>query len=168
MMRAVRALRGGPTRAFEPTNHRPTPPAGPDVRQQTQPEAPTVAAPDQLPFAPPVAGPPAPEGIDTASVVEATPASVPPGENLTAEAPATENLPAKVAATEIPSTASVDSPTWAAPVDGECPDGYPVKAKLRSGIFHLPGMSAYDRTTPDRCYPDADAATADGLRVARR
>lgn len=55
-----------------------------------------------------------------------------------------------------------------APVDGTCPDGYPVKAKLRSGIFHPPGMSAYDRTAPDRCYRDGDAAAADGLRVAKR
>ncbi len=58
--------------------------------------------------------------------------------------------------------------SWQAPVDGSCPDGYPVKAKLRSGIFHLPGMAAYERTTPDRCYPSAEAAVADGLRPAKR
>jgi hypothetical protein len=58
--------------------------------------------------------------------------------------------------------------TWVAAVDGGCPDGYPVKAKLRSGIYHLPGMLAYQRTVPDRCYPTADAAAADGLRPAKR
>lgn len=57
---------------------------------------------------------------------------------------------------------------WLPPVDGSCPDGYPVKAKLRSGIFHLPGMQAYGRTNPDRCYPSAAAAEADGLRAAKR
>ena len=32
----------------------------------------------------------------------------------------------------------------------------------------LPGMFAYDRTRPDRCYPDAATAEADGLRPAKR
>ncbi len=59
--------------------------------------------------------------------------------------------------------------TWVEPApDGTCPEGYPVKAKLASGIFHAPGMLAYDRTTPDRCYPDEASAEADGLRKAKR
>jgi hypothetical protein len=58
--------------------------------------------------------------------------------------------------------------TWREPADGVCPEGYPVKAKLRSGIYHLPGMIAYQRTTPDRCYPTPEAAAADGLRAAKR
>ncbi|MCU1498244.1 MAG: hypothetical protein JWM47_2197 [Acidimicrobiales bacterium] len=65
-------------------------------------------------------------------------------------------------------TAEAEARSWAAPVAGACPQGYPVKAKVGSGIFHEPGMSAYDRTTPDRCYPDAAAALADGLRAAKR
>jgi hypothetical protein len=57
---------------------------------------------------------------------------------------------------------------WVAP-DGEtCPATHPVKAKLASGIFHEPGGQLYDRTTPDRCYRDADAAIADGLRASKR
>ncbi len=52
--------------------------------------------------------------------------------------------------------------------DGECPDGYPIKAKLSSKIFHSPGQLNYDRTTPDRCYVDAAAAEADGMRAAKR
>lgn len=59
-------------------------------------------------------------------------------------------------------------PTWVAPVDGACPEGYPIKAKLKSQIFHQPGGLAYDRTKPDRCYPTAEAAEADGLRAAKR
>lgn len=57
---------------------------------------------------------------------------------------------------------------WVAPVDGTCPADYPVKVKLRSGIFHQPGMLAYERTIPDRCYPTVDAAAADGFRPAKR
>lgn len=59
-------------------------------------------------------------------------------------------------------------PAWVAPTEGSCPAGHAIKANLRSGIFHLPGMSAYDRTNPDRCYAEAEGALADGLRVAKR
>ena len=52
--------------------------------------------------------------------------------------------------------------------DGSCPDTHPVKAKLTSGIFHLPGGQNYDRTRADRCYANAEAAEADGLRQAKR
>ncbi len=58
--------------------------------------------------------------------------------------------------------------SWTEPEDGECPASRPVKAKLSSGVFHLPGMMHYDRTNADRCYPDAAAAEADGLRQAKR
>jgi hypothetical protein len=51
--------------------------------------------------------------------------------------------------------------------DGTCPATHPVKAKLSSGIYHLPGGSNYDRTKADRCYLDAAAADADGLRAAK-
>ncbi|MFN8035554.1 MAG: hypothetical protein U0V73_06440 [Acidimicrobiia bacterium] len=70
--------------------------------------------------------------------------------------------PAPRAETEVAEAA------WVAPVDGNCPDGYPVKAKLASGIFHVPGGANYDRTLADRCYRDASAAEADGLRAAKR
>jgi hypothetical protein len=52
--------------------------------------------------------------------------------------------------------------------DGSCPTTHPVKAKLASGIYHSPGGGNYERTKPDRCYLDADAAEADGLRAAKR
>lgn len=57
---------------------------------------------------------------------------------------------------------------WVAPEGNACPVTHPVKAKLSSGRFHLPGMLAYDRTVPDRCYADAEAAEADGLTRAKR
>jgi hypothetical protein len=57
---------------------------------------------------------------------------------------------------------------WVEPVDGTCPTGHPVKAKLSSKIYHLPGMANYERTRPDRCYAGAAEAEADGLRPAKR
>jgi hypothetical protein len=51
---------------------------------------------------------------------------------------------------------------------GACPAHHPVKAKLTSGIFHVPGGANYGRTQADRCYVSADAAEADGLRAAKR
>lgn len=58
---------------------------------------------------------------------------------------------------------------WIEPDDiGECAPSHPVKAKLGSGVFHLPGMANYERTKADRCYADAAGAEADGLRQAKR
>ena len=57
---------------------------------------------------------------------------------------------------------------WVDPSGNICPDTHPVKGKLSSMIFQVPGNFAYDRTNPDRCYQSADAATADGMRPAKR
>ena len=57
--------------------------------------------------------------------------------------------------------------TWAAPVDGACPEGHPIKANDNSGIYHVPGGRFYERTNPDRCYPDEASAEADGYRRAK-
>ena len=59
------------------------------------------------------------------------------------------------------------SHTWVPPVDGLCPDGYPIKANDNSGIFHVPGGRFYERTVPERCYADAADAEADGYRRAK-
>jgi hypothetical protein len=57
---------------------------------------------------------------------------------------------------------------WVPPApDGSAPDGYPVKVKTSSGIFHVPGGRFYDRTVPDRCYPSEAAAEADGYRRSK-
>jgi hypothetical protein len=58
-------------------------------------------------------------------------------------------------------------PPWIEVADGPSPD-HPVKGKTKSGIYHLPGMLNYERTSPDRWYRDAAAAEADGLRPAKR
>lgn len=44
---------------------------------------------------------------------------------------------------------------------------HPVKVKLSSGIFHLPGTRNYERTNADRWYVSAEAAAADGFRASK-
>lgn len=87
-------------------------------------------------------------------------------------------IPAEPAVDPEPASASDPKPAadpapaadqlWVAPIDGACPPGYPIKGKLKSAIYHQPGGLAYERTNPDRCYPNAEAAEADGLRAAKR
>ena len=71
-------------------------------------------------------------------------------------------------ATPIPEAVITGSTPWVDPIAGECPVSHPVKAKLTSGIYHLPGGGNYDRTRAERCYTDAHAAIADGLRAPKR
>jgi hypothetical protein len=69
---------------------------------------------------------------------------------------------------EKPKTLATEAPPWVDPEEGACPVSHPVKVKLASGIFHVPGGLAYDRTTPDRCYRDTAAAETDGFRPSKR
>ena len=62
---------------------------------------------------------------------------------------------------------STSSPWVDAAESGACPAHHPVKAKLASGIFHVPGGANYTRTQADRCYLSAEAAEADGLRPSK-
>lgn len=104
-----------------------------------------------------------PEPVAVPQPVELTEAAV-----ARRRSPATVTIPVQVEPDDEVVIDLTDGSLWAAPVDGECPDGFPIKAKLSSGIFHLPGMSAYGRTHPDRCYASADDALLDGLRAAKR
>ena len=66
-------------------------------------------------------------------------------------------------------TTVTESAAWVAPSDdGAAPASHPVKVKVASGIYHVPGGIAYDRTVADRCYVDAAAAEADGFRPSKR
>lgn len=59
-------------------------------------------------------------------------------------------------------------PAWITPgANGDTPPTHPVKVKVSSGIYHLPGGRFYERTTADRLYPSADAAEADGYRPSK-
>ena len=67
-----------------------------------------------------------------------------------------------------PPQPAVDDSPWIEPApSGACPAHHPVKAKLASGIFHVPGGANYARTQPDRCYVSAEAAESDGLRQSK-
>jgi hypothetical protein len=85
-------------------------------------------------------------------------------------APATKAPAAKKAAKRAAKKASASTPlpAFVEPEGGVCPPTHPVKAKLASRLFHLPGMFAYDRTRADRCYLDAPTAVADGFTSAKR
>jgi hypothetical protein len=76
--------------------------------------------------------------------------------------------PRKAAAKKAAKTTVAALPAFVDPEGGVCPTTHPVKAKLASRLFHLPGMFAYDRTRPDRCYLDAPSAVADGFTSAKR
>lgn len=68
----------------------------------------------------------------------------------------------------VPSATETTAGGWTDPLeDGSCPISHPVKANDNSGIFHVPGGRFYDRTKPERCYADADAAVVDGYRQAK-
>lgn len=108
----------------------------------------------------------------TASVASVSTASTPrssasPGSSGSSAA---TKAAAPTASTEAAvDTAATESAAWVAPQDGgACPASHPVKVKVSSGIYHVPGGTAYDRTTPDRCYIDAAAAEADGYRPSKR
>jgi hypothetical protein len=55
------------------------------------------------------------------------------------------------------------------PGDGtpEAPDGYPVKGNQRSGIYHVPGGIAYDRTIASVYFRSPEAAERAGYRAAK-
>jgi hypothetical protein len=90
----------------------------------------------------------------------------PQPEPQTTTPPRTNPNPGTTAAA--PSATTTGAAAWVEPEAGTCPVGHPVKAKVASKIFHEPGMLAYERTTPDRCYRDAATAEADGFRRAKR
>jgi hypothetical protein len=94
---------------------------------------------------------------------EAAPAEWPPFEPRLVAGPPEQAVPSVPATQETGSAVA-----WVVPeVGGVAPNGYPVKVKLSSGIFHVPGGRFYDRTNPDRCYPDAAAAETDGYRPSK-
>jgi hypothetical protein len=77
------------------------------------------------------------------------------------------------AAAKAPESAVADSAAdpatgWVAPgAEGDCPTSHPVKGKVRSGIYHVEGNIAWERTNADRCYLSPEAAEADGYRAAK-
>jgi hypothetical protein len=105
----------------------------------------------------------------TATTV-AAPAAGRPESTSTAPARSAPSAPESTttgAAGSTTGAASSAGAKWVAPVDGACPDGYPVKANDNSGIYHVPGGRFYSRTVPERCYAVAGDAETDGYRAAK-
>ena len=125
----------------------------------------------------------APPAVDTRDRGPAEPEAAEPREHLDSEtvgtgaasgsapvprapAPAKKAAPRKAAVKK--AAAASAGTAWVEPDGKACPPTHPVKAKLASRLYHLPGMLAYDRTVPDRCYADPAAAEADGFSRAKR
>jgi len=136
--------------AFEPTPWTPAP----------VPSAPT----------PPPPAPAAPQPEATPAVAP-TPARTPPPAKAAPpkKAPPAKAAPAKAVKKAAKKAArTVPKPAWVEPVGNVCPPSHPIKVKLASRIFHVPGLLAYDRTNPDRCYTDERSAASDGFTRAKR
>ena len=146
----------------------PTPTSVPSLRKP-EVAAPTEPAPADLPL-PAEAGPvleSVPEPAPAPEPEPPTPLPEPPGPEPVAEEPPA--APAKAAPVKkAAKKKAAPARAWIEPVGDTCPGSHPVKGKLSSGIFHPPGMLAYNRTKPDRCYKDEQAAEGDGLRKAKR
>lgn len=139
-------------------------------------------APRATPLAEPVpvepaAAPAAPEAPAEVAPAEEPPAAEPPADEAARVEPSApvkpaqpaKRAPAKKAATRRAAPrAKAPQVAWVEPNGDVCPTTHPVKAKLSSKIFHLPGMLNYERTKPDRCYRDPASAESDGLRPAKR
>ena len=70
-----------------------------------------------------------------------------------------------LSAEPVPSAGTAE---WIVPgPDGAVPDSHPIKVKVTSGIFHVPGGRFYERTTADRLYPSAESAEAAGYRPSK-
>lgn len=159
-----------PTEPWPPLREDPAPVgaprAAPDPAPVLETMAERVAEPEVTADDPPRARR---EPLRAATPTDATPAAPAkqaakrPTPRKPAKAAAPKKAPAKRAAAK-----SAPAVAWVEPSGDVCPTGHPVKAKLASKIFHLPGMLNYERTRPDRCYRDAEAAESDGLRPAKR
>lgn len=152
------APRAAPT-APPATVPNPPPPIAPTPAAPTAAVAatPSVEAAKPAPAAKPTKVPGAAKTTKTAKPAPAAKAAK-TTQSAKALKPAAASAPRKKALTA----------RWVAPTGDVCPTSHPVKAKLASKIFHLPGMLNYDRTKPDRCYLDGSSAEADGLRAAKR
>lgn len=181
---AVRKL----TKPADPLPTPATPTGGPWPPLRPEAGAPDTGAPSTGTTAPPASGRvttpqsarPAPaeapgeaEGPAPADPTKAdTTPSPTPAEQVGAPAVVPEPDGTPVGDTADTAPVGTSAPTdrsWVESDDeGNCPDGYPIKANMKSKIFHSPGQLNYDRTNPDRCYIDSAAAEADGLRPAKR
>ena len=158
-----------------PVRTAPTPPpteaaAPPEPEAEPEPEPEPEAAP-------------APSAAVTAEAEPAPPAPPPPPAprsaaskddfNLAPDRPArpgaaSRETAKRAAVKRTSSKTSVAARAWVEPSGSTCPPSHPIKAKKPSFLYHLPGMAAYERTKPDRCYRDERSARGDGFLKAKR
>src|SRR5579875_3025022 len=142
--------------------------AGPGAAPEVAPERAIIVPPPP----PPVPAPPV-RRERAVTVAAAAPGAVltrplPPEEVAPPEPEPEPGLGASAETTAPAAPTAGDGPAWVEPIGTACPPTHPVKAKLSSHLYHLPGMLAYRRTHPDRCYRDAEAAERDGFVRAKR
>lgn len=83
-------------------------------------------------------------------------------------APSTKQAPLTKPATRRATQGSSNG-SWVKPDgSGLVPASHPVKAKVSSRVYRVPGMPGYERSVPDRCYESPEAAEADGFTRATR
>lgn len=173
---AVQALQRRADARGRPPAPPPWPPLDVDGDHQRPPAAAPATAEFSLPATEEEVGEAARATEREASELQQRLATAPPEAAVRTEARSSPVPPLSPLPPPIQMPAPVISPeppeppdsTWVEPDDGACPASHPVKAKLRSRVFHLPGMAHYDRTNADRCYRDGAAAEGDGFRQAKR
>ena len=154
------------TEPWPPITRAPAPPTGEAVETAPRTTAAAPPAEEAEPEEPPVLAEP-PEPADAAlSSIEA-PTTAPPPAEVRPDGPPRPDAK-KAPATKGAAAPKTTPEPWVDPEGRVCPPSHPIKGKLKSRLFHAPGMFAYDRTIPDRCYGSEEAAAADGLSRARR
>lgn len=53
-----------------------------------------------------------------------------------------------------------------APLDGSCPDDFPIKGNADSYLYHFPDSPYYYKTKAELCFSNAESAKALGFHVA--
>ena len=153
--------------AAVPEAPRAAPPAGAMATADPAGDATVAEVPAPVPSPPPrpAASPPSAAPPARPRAKKAPLKAAPSTSSSAAKAPRAKKTAVKAAPAKKSSSRAT---AWVVPTGDVCPTTHPVKAKLASKIFHIPGMLNYDRTRPDRCYRDATAAEDDGLRPAKR
>ena len=146
---------------FEPTPWTPAP-------EPSAPTPPPVAVPPSQPPAHPPVVEPRPSPAPAPAPRTPPPASRPPVRKAPAAKAPPKKAPAPTKAVKKAAKKVPPKPAWVEPVGNVCPPSHPIKVKLASRIFHVPGLLAYDRTNPDRCYTDERSAASDGFTRAKR
>lgn len=138
------------------------------IVQSRRSPSPVVDAPAPPPAAapeaewPPIQAEPTPVEAEVPAVQAEAETAAPVRKAAAKKAPATKKAAPRTRKAAAPATA------WIEPTGAVCPPSHPVKAKLSSRLYHMPGMFAYARTVPDRCYATPETAEADGLVKAKR